>query len=161
MNICITVTTEDASNKWVEKVWCVCVWVRERERERYSLCFISWTARQGQLEHIRENMRTTMINIPELSTGGVTTSSCWMLVNRSRDATSWRRFCWHTHTCTLADELANGGHNTEHTETANTVWSLKNYLRYKPPHVESCPPVWRNRDKCFLRISYPERVKWI
>lgn len=59
----------------------------------YLLCFISWTARQGQLEHMRENMRTTMINIPELSTGGVTTSSCWMLVNRSRDATSCSRFC--------------------------------------------------------------------
>lgn len=40
------------------------------------LCFISWTARQGQLEHIRENMRTTIMNIPELSTGGVTTSNC-------------------------------------------------------------------------------------
>lgn len=45
-------------------------------RQSYSLCFISWTARLGQLEHISENMRTTMMNIPELRTGGVTTSSC-------------------------------------------------------------------------------------
>lgn len=44
--------------------------------ENDLLCFISWTARQGQLEHIRENMRTTIMNIPELSTGGVTTSNC-------------------------------------------------------------------------------------
>lgn len=59
----------------------------------YSLCLMSWTARQGQLEHMSENMRTTMINIPELNTGGVTTSSCWILVSRSRDATCSRRFC--------------------------------------------------------------------
>lgn len=57
---------------------------------------MSCTARHGQLEHMRENMRTTMMNMPELSTGGVTTSSCWMLVSRSRDATSCRRFCTQT-----------------------------------------------------------------
>lgn len=49
--------------------------VLEKEKKDL-LCFISWTARQGQLEHIRENMRTTIMNIPELSTGGVTTSNC-------------------------------------------------------------------------------------
>lgn len=58
-----------------------------------SLCFMSCTARHGQLEHMRENMRTTMMNMPELSTGGVSTSSCWMLVRRSRDATCCNRFC--------------------------------------------------------------------
>lgn len=63
----------------------------------YSLCFISCTARLGQLEHMRENMRTTIMNIPELSTGGVTTRSCCMLVSKSRDATSCSRFCWYSH----------------------------------------------------------------
>lgn len=68
----------------------------QRSGKNDLLCFISWTARQGQLEHIRENMRTTIMNIPELSTGGVTTSNCWILVKRSCDATSCRRFCGRT-----------------------------------------------------------------
>lgn len=28
---------------------------------------------------------------------------------------------------------------------------------HSPPRVESCPPAWQNRDKCFQRISYPVR----
>lgn len=126
------------------------------------LCFISWTARQGQLEHIRENMRTTIMNIPELSTGGVTTSNCWMLVNRSCDATSCRRFCGRTSTC-----MKWRGPTEEPT---HKWWFLKyqslytgrkksKSLNYKPLRVESYPPVWQNRDKCFLQIFYPGKKK--
>lgn len=44
------------------------------------------------------------------------------------------------------------------TETENCVLKQNiKKIRYQPPHVESCPPVWRNRDKCFRRIFYPER----
>lgn len=118
-----------------------------------SLCFISCTARQGQLEHMSENMRTTMMNIPELSTGGVTTSSCWMLVNRSRDATSWSRFCTQTH----------AKHEQHHAQTADSVSGVfmdyLHNLRDKPLHAGSCPPVWQNRDKCSPQISYPKRNK--
>ncbi|KAF3848045.1 hypothetical protein F7725_021073 [Dissostichus mawsoni] len=87
-----------------------------------------WTARQGQLEHIRENMRTTMMNIPELSTGGVTTSSCWMLVSRSRDATSCRRFCAYTVILNVGSSIA------VNTKTANSVASLTNLLVLKVVH---------------------------
>lgn len=30
-------------------------------------------------------------------------------------------------------------------------------MNNKPLHVESYPPVWQNRDKCFLQIFYPEK----
>lgn len=54
---------------------------------------MSCTASVGQLEHIKENIRTTMMNMPELKIGGVTTKSCWMLVSKSLEATCCRRFC--------------------------------------------------------------------
>lgn len=37
-------------------------------------------------------MRTTMMNIPELRIGGVTTKSCWMFVNKSLEATCCSKF---------------------------------------------------------------------
>lgn len=61
-------------------------------KQMHLLCFISWTASVGQLEHIKENMRTTMMNIPELRIGGVTTRSCWIFVSKSLEATCWSKF---------------------------------------------------------------------
>lgn len=122
------------------------------------LCFISWTARQGQLEHIRENMRTTIMNIPELSTGGVTTSNCWILVKRSCDATSCRRFCGRTNVYInwngTTEEINRNCNFLKHQAMPS---NKKIDLNNKPLRVENYPPVWQNRDKCFLQISYPEK----
>lgn len=42
----------------------------------------------------------------------------------------------------------------------NSTESVEMVLRYKPLHVESYPPVWQNRDRCFPLTFYPVRKKW-
>lgn len=44
-------------------------------------------------------------------------------------------------------------------EMSKSIQAEKKSLNYKPLRVESYPPVWQNRDKCFLQIFYPGKKK--
>lgn len=46
-------------------------------------CFRSVSAKSGQFAHITDNILSTVMNVPVLITGGVTTSSCCKFVNSS------------------------------------------------------------------------------
>lgn len=54
-------------------------------------CLSSVSARSGQLAHMSDSILNTVINVPVLMTGGITTSSCCRLVSRSLLAISCRR----------------------------------------------------------------------
>lgn len=122
-------------------------------KSKNSLCFISWTASVGQLEHIRENMRTTMMNIPELRIGGVTTKSCWIFVNKSLEATCCSKFFkegttkWET---LVLERWALKRNRVGGEESRNAPQPA-----LLPLHAGSCPLAVQNTDKCFQQTFCP------